>query len=376
MLREIVTPEFAVVSFVSSHLIKRGGLAVLFTLMSSFSLSTHAALINLGDGGKVATQSTSLSASFPADRAINGSTVGGQSDISHTAVADTAPSWRFDVGSSAQLQTLEIYNRTDCCAGRLRDITVEVLDFNNQVVYTSPLLNPGNSEGGGAGNYAVGPSSPLTLNLGGILGRHVRISRAIEGNASGDQSVLSLSEVRVWADNVAQGASATQTSEFNNGQYPASLATDGILSNFSHTADADTASSLTVNLGNGFFIDSVLLHNRDSCCQNRLSNIQVDFLGSDGTTVVYTSPTLNPGAVLGGPAFLGLDFHEINGSPIVAQYVRVSRLNAVSGDPNSSILSLGEVQVFGVLIPEPHSAVLLLVGGWVLRCCRTRKRQK
>jgi hypothetical protein len=333
--------------------------------------AVRASLVNLGEGGKVASQSTTLT-TFTADRAVNGSTVGGQPDITHTTVADSAPFWRFDFGGTARLDSMELFNRTDCCGGRLRDITVEVLDYNDQVVYTSPLLNPDNSLGGGEADYAVGPSSPLTLSLGGVLGRHVRISRTVEGTANGDQSVLSLSEVRVWSDNVALGAAASQTSTYGGNSFPASLGVDGNLGNFTHTLNSDPAPSLTVDLGQGYFIDSVLLHNRDGCCQGRLRDIRVEFLAADGNTVVYASPELNDGGVLGGPPFLGVDLHQLTGSPVAARFVRVSRLDTVTGSDDASVLALGEVQVFGTVVPEPHTALLLGLGALALRRRRAR----
>lgn len=89
--------------------------------------------------------------------------------------------------------------------------------------------------------------------------------------------------------------------------YSAALAINGLDSDFTHTLnsgpyEADGSSSLTVNLNRRAAISTVNMHNREGCCNERLRDIRVVILGTDGTTVVHTSALLNPANALGSPA--------------------------------------------------------------------------
>jgi hypothetical protein len=143
---------------------------------------------------------------FPASNAIDGDL----NTFTHTASADALSSWQDDLGDSYAIEAIQLYNRADCCAYRLRDVTVSILDLDGQVVWTSELQNPENTNPDGSGN----PYNPprLTLSLLELLGkpvdgRTVRIERTADSDSSGigndgslaDQDVLSLGEVRIFA---------------------------------------------------------------------------------------------------------------------------------------------------------------------------------
>ena len=120
-----------------------------------------------------------------------------------TAKGDFSPWWKVDLGELTTISEVDLYNRVDW-GGRLRDIYVDILDADGTtVVYTSPLLNPGNVLGGGITDYRRGPN-PLSLALGsGITGRYLRVRRVPEVGYESDTSdhkfVLTLGEVRVFA---------------------------------------------------------------------------------------------------------------------------------------------------------------------------------
>ena len=151
--------------------------------------------------GKAVTQSSTYfdSASYAAGK---GNDV---DDVSFTATAkgDFSPWWKVDLGEMTTISEVDLYNRVDW-GGRLRDVYVDILgDDGTTVVYTSPLLNPGNVLGGGITNYRLGPN-PLTLTLGNaIAGRFVRVRRVPEAgyetDATDHKFVLTLGEVRVFA---------------------------------------------------------------------------------------------------------------------------------------------------------------------------------
>lgn len=149
---------------------------------------------------KPASQSTGyLGDTYPATNATNGNL----GDFTHTSdVEDAAPTLTVDLLELFEIDELFIHNRLGCCGGRLRDITVEILDDAMQVVFTSDVLNPGNILDGGNYDAANAPLS-LYLEVPGVVGRFIRISRDINAagntgtppNEVGDQIVLSVGEL-------------------------------------------------------------------------------------------------------------------------------------------------------------------------------------
>ena len=90
----------------------------------------------------------------------------------------------------------------------LRDITVQILAADGTtVLYTSSLLNPHNTLGGGQSDYTDGPTRLcLFVNDGTpVMGRYVRVMRTVEtpnpgdtGSALDDHRVLTLSDVEIY----------------------------------------------------------------------------------------------------------------------------------------------------------------------------------
>jgi hypothetical protein len=129
------------------------------------------------------------------------------------------------------------------------------------------------------------------------------------------------------------------------------------------------------------------VHNRDNCCQSRLRDIKVSihdvsFLDDDAVddlvlgipteeieeiweSASFESDVLNlenelGGGGAGGPDFLTIDVEKVVGEPVVGRFVRVLRvadpdLSGTGGVGNvdeANVMSLGEVEVFGVAIIE------------------------
>ncbi len=154
----------------------------------------------------IARQSTaSLGSTTGASSAINGNL----GDFTLTVSLDENPTWEVELYGVFAISSVVLHNRPDCCLSRLRDITIAVLDFGGNAVWTSDLLNPENILGGGT--IAGGPSS-LSLKLvdeagGPLLGHVVRVTRTSDADNSGiggggtleDANVLSLAEVEVFA---------------------------------------------------------------------------------------------------------------------------------------------------------------------------------
>ncbi len=287
--------------------------------------------------------------------------------FARSAVTDVAPELTVDIGAPAALSNVVITNTTTN-ASRLRDITVEVLDAENAVVYTSPVLNAGNT----GFTYPAGPATLsvdfVSLTGSTILGRKVRISRAADtalaatGGQGGDEEryVLGVANVAIngvpTLSNLARtgipAPTAVQTT--TNGAFAAGLAIDGNLTNFTHTLSTDLSSTWTLNLNRMAAIHRVDIHNRENCCLERLRDIRVTLLAADGTTVLHTSPLLNERNHLFSPGDINYDVAAENGNtPVVAQFVRINRAadtyTAVQDTTNDDlrVLSLGEVQVRG-----------------------------
>jgi hypothetical protein len=203
-----------------------------------------------------------------------------------------------------------------------------------------------------------------------LLAASVTVTRDATGsNGDHDLNTLSLAEARIFADNVALGASVTQSS--SHGAGPAANATDGNLGNFTHTLSSDDSPTLTIDLGGEFQLDSVVLHNRgDGCCGFRMADITLELLDGVGG-VRYNSGTLNASNILGSPDFIGIDLHDLAGGAVSGVFqIRLTRdISGVSG--GNDVMSFGEVQAYGVVAPEPTTLLIwsLLAGlgvglGW------------
>src|SRR6185369_7438483 len=99
------------------------------------ALSTSFALTNLQGGisnlalRKAASQSTTLpgTSTAAAASAVDGNTDGSFYGGSVTATDfQTSPWWQVDLGATSTVNSVIVYNRTDCCASRLADYWVFV----------------------------------------------------------------------------------------------------------------------------------------------------------------------------------------------------------------------------------------------------------
>ncbi|MCB9549275.1 MAG: CotH kinase family protein [Myxococcales bacterium] len=146
---------------------------------------------------------------------------------------------------------------------------------------------------------------------------------------------------------LAAGRPARQSSTL--GGFIADLGVNGDFADFTHTFRDDQAATWAVELAGDFWIDRVVLHNRRGCCGSRLRDITVRVLDAAGAEV-YASPLLNPENVLGAPASI-----EVPVGGVLGRTVEVSRTpdldlsgsNGQGNDDEPTVLSLGEVQVFG-----------------------------
>lgn len=164
--------------------------------------------------GKTASQS-STDYGAVASRAVDGNIEGAwaSNSVTHTASTDTNAWWMVNLGQRYHIYGVVIHNRHEA-VGRLRDLTVEILETNGTTVVASyGLLNPNNSAYDPNPNeyYGGGPAC-LTVDIpalsgGPVLGQHVRVRRtpSIYGYSDADKRVLSMAEVEVYGCEPPQG---------------------------------------------------------------------------------------------------------------------------------------------------------------------------
>jgi hypothetical protein len=305
---------------------------------------------------KPATQSsTYLGSATPggdAAHAVDGNTSGdwGMGSVAHTLM-DVQGWWQVDLGGGRAIQTIQVWNRTDCCSTRLSDFYVFVSD----VPFISTALSNTLTQPGVSAYYTAGPAGLVKTISVNRTGRFVRVQLA-----SADPGWLSLSEVQVLGTfaapsvvNLALNKPATQMStfpgstgwdfSFPDGFVPR-LAVDDNPGTFS-VAGYGAELWWQVDLGNLATIQSISVAGRQDGWPEQLQNFYVEVsdgpflstglsatLGQAGVSAYYT-----PGTGALGTSFL------VNRT---GRYVRVQLVNP-------GYLSISEVQVFGTLGGPP-----------------------
>ncbi|MER6977353.1 alpha-L-fucosidase [Streptomyces carpinensis] len=153
------------------------------------SIQVTVAAENLALGKKAEQKSTAWDA--PAGRAVDGNTDGNFNggSVTHTAEPETQAWWQVDLGAPAALDSVDIWNRTDCCADRLKDYWVL---SSEQPITTDDLDEARSAPGVTAVHVTDQAGRPSTVQLPpGTHGRYVRVQLASGTNP------LSLAEVQV-----------------------------------------------------------------------------------------------------------------------------------------------------------------------------------
>jgi hypothetical protein len=294
--------------------------------------------------GKPATQSSTLPgfASAGAASAVDGGTDGNFSDGSVAATnSDPNAWWQVDLGASATVSSVVVWNRTDCCGTQLGDYWVFVSDTPFLPADTPATLQ---SRAGTFASRQTSPPDPFATIPVSTQGRYVRVQ--LTGAGSLNLAEVQMFGVPVPPVNLSLGKSASQSSTFPG--FPTAVAasavdgnTDGSFFDGSVTAtNLDTNAWWQVDLGASATVSSILIWNRTDCCSTRLSDYWVfvsdtPFGATDtpdtlqnraGTFAIHQSVTPSPSTVIAAGA--------------QGRYVRV-QLNGTNN------LSLAEVQVFG-----------------------------
>lgn len=338
-----------------THLVVVGLLAALLVVVP-FSADPGVAqtapdgafLVNVAVDG-TASQSTEDFGGAAA-RAIDGNTSGVWQDgsVTHTAAGDGLPWWEVALVESVTIDSIVLWNRTNCCSDRLADFTVFVSDVPFEADATIPVL--------------VADPTVWSYTFDGVAGERVEIPVNARGGFVRVQkpagSALSLAEVEVFTstqvteagDNVALDGAASQSSTRFNGV--AGRAIDGNTSgvfnqnSVTHTNPDSALQWWQVDLGVVTDIDSVTLWNRTNCCSDRLADFSV-FISAAPFPADATIAELQADPGVWSYSFDGVAGESVE-IPVVGagRYVRVQK-------PAGSALSLAEVQVFEALTGTP-----------------------
>jgi sugar lactone lactonase YvrE len=299
--------------------------------------------------GKTASQSSTLPGTPGAAAAVDNNTDGAFFDGSVTATnLDANAWWQLDLGSSASVDSITIWNRTDCCGSRLNDYWVFVSDTPFLPTDTPSTLQ---FRAGTWSSHQTTAPSPSATILAGTEGRYVRVQ--LTGT-----NYLSLAEVQVFGtagtggggtpspSNLALGKAAAQSSTLSG--YSAAAAssavdgrTDGAFFDGSVTAtNPDVNAWWQVDLGAPATVNSIVVWNRTDCCGGRLGDYWVfvsntPFLPTDTpTTLQFRAGTwANHQTLAPNPS-------TTIAAGTQGRYVRVQLTGA-------DYLSLAEVQVIG-----------------------------
>jgi len=318
-------------------------LEVIANNLAPFGLATQSSTHSFGD------------ASRAIDRNSDGNYLAGS--VTHTSLdslADPSPWWEVQLVGPSTIEKIILWNRTECCPERLSNFRVSVLGAARAEVWGADFFTD-----------LTFPNPSLEITLpGGTTGQIVRI--ALLGPSAAGTMILSLAEVEVYGSgpaplpdpNLARGRPTAQSSLLNG--YVSALAVDGDLNDFTHTDAADAAPWWEVDLCEMSDIETIVLHNRTSCCGSRLRDITVEILDSARISV-FTSKLLNRenelGAFPNGPPELTLDLVALEGHVVRGQFVSVTRtpdpdLSGTGGQGNAgeaNSLSLAEVEALAPL---------------------------
>ena len=123
-----------------------------------------------------------------ASAAVDGNTDGNffNGSVTHTN-SEANAWWQVDLGSSANITSIAIYNRTDCCGDRLGDYWIFISNTPFNSTDTPAALQGRAATWSSHQTSAPSPSATITA---GTQGRYVRVQ------LSGVNS-LSLAEVRI-----------------------------------------------------------------------------------------------------------------------------------------------------------------------------------
>ena len=236
--------------------------------------------------GMKAVASSSYNSNTIPSKALDGN----DGSIYHSKCGEI-PYWEVDLGVMSFVRDVVITNRKDCCGGRLKRATVELLDEGHNLVESRYI----------EGSVGNGKKVQKVFNEDDSLGRYVRVSLT-------GQDRLQLAEVEVFGNhlmekptssptpvpsNLSLNKPASQSSTYNINNDGPEKAVDGNYNSFTHTKCWQTGVDRQwwkVDLLDVYTISSLVVGNRLDCCGGRFHDATFYFY--DGNEVeVAVMPT-------------------------------------------------------------------------------------
>ncbi len=212
-------------------------------------------------------------------RAVDGNTNGNWNDgsVTHT-YNDVNAWWEVDLGGIYNIETIEIWNRTNsCCKTRLSDFYV----FASNEPFSSKQLNVTLNQPNIWQIHTSDYPDPADTLIVGRTARFIRVQSAHSAELNIAEVIVMgyLSKLQIGLMNVAQNKPVTQSS-IKYGGIPERAVdgnTNGLWDNGSVTHTYyDKNAWWEVDLGGIYNINTIELWNRtNSCCRERLSDFYV-----------------------------------------------------------------------------------------------------
>ena len=288
-----------------------------------------------------------------ADRAVDGNASGIYDDghATHTSI-EPNPWWQVDLQAVQTIQTITLFNRTDCCGDRLNNSWVFVSDVPFVSNNLTDIINQS-----GMFKYFINTAADFVTVPVDRTGRYVRVH--LDGSGSRE---FSLAEVEVIGNastsvvNLALNKPASQSSTAYGGT--ADRGVDGNASGV-FTDGHMTHSAIELNpwwqvdLQGVQTVQSIKLYNRTECCGDRLNNswvfVSQASFGTKTLSQILADPSISKFQIGTAGSLVTIPVSNVQG-----QYVRVQLDGSTQRE-----FSLAEVEVFGPSSSQPPSNVAL-----------------
>jgi len=244
-----------------------------------------------------------------------------------------------DLGKSAEVGKVLVYNRSDCCQDRLNDFQVRVGDFKAADYRKNAKC--------GARTSALGGSA--TVSCSKQVGRYVSIDLEKAG------AYMTLCEVKVFGTFVESGLAVgkpTKQSSTASGGYSKRAVDGNTEGNFAKDSCTATMKEDNpwwfVNLGKIAMVKKVAVYNRADCCGDKIRNFEVR-VGDTEPSAATLSKNQKCGTLHWADAPVRGGGQQGVQCDIPGQYVSVS----LPGKDRQ--LTLCEVKVYGAFTTEAYS---------------------
>lgn len=186
------------------------------------TLSSEEVLFDNGYFKVTPTLSTQKSLNIAIGKTVRQSSVGGgdarlavdgntDGDFAHGSVShsgkDVNAWFDIDLGDVESIDSMKIWNRTDCCGERLHDYWVFISETPFLASDTSAMLRARPTVWSQINSI---PNPKSTIKTHGVKGRYVRVQ--LDGTQPIEESFLSLAEVEVYRSNKSQVAASAPSS--------------------------------------------------------------------------------------------------------------------------------------------------------------------